>query len=154
MTRPGVSGLAGALAVELFVSILQHSLRELAPAETDPESTVTGSQLGIVPHSIRGFISHYSTLLPAVEAFSSCVACSEKVTPSGNFTNINSGLRLGNSSVFYSQVISKYRETGFDFVLKALESKTYLEDLCGLTELQNEPLIEEIFEFSESESDE
>ncbi|KAK6639805.1 hypothetical protein RUM43_008080 [Polyplax serrata] len=129
VTRPGVSGLAGALAVELFVSILQHSLRELAPAETDPESTATGSQLGIVPHSIRGFISHYSTLLPAVEAFSSCVACSEKV-------------------------ISKYRETGFDFVLKALESKAYLEDLCGLTELQNEPLIEEILEFSESESDE
>lgn len=71
--------MAGALAVELLASILQHPLGGLAPAETDPESTETGSELGMVPHSIRGFISHYQIVLPAVESFLSCVACSDKV---------------------------------------------------------------------------
>lgn len=71
--------MAGALAVELFVSILQHPLKGLAAAESDQDSTETSSLLGIIPHSIRGFISHYQTVLPATEAFTSCVACSEKV---------------------------------------------------------------------------
>lgn len=74
-----MSNIAGALAVELFVSILQHPLKGLAPAENDQDNTETISLLGIIPHSIRGFISHYQTVLPATEAFTSCVACSEKV---------------------------------------------------------------------------
>lgn len=79
VTRPGVSNIAGALAVELFVSILQHPLKGLAPAESDQDATETSSLLGIIPHSIRGFISNYQAVLPATEAFSSCVACSDKV---------------------------------------------------------------------------
>ena len=79
VTRPGVSNIAGALAVELFVSILQHPLGGLAPADTNSEKTEYDGVLGMIPHSIRGFLSHYQTVLPAVEAFNSCVACSEKV---------------------------------------------------------------------------
>lgn len=129
VTRPGVSNMAGALAVELFVSILQHPLKGLAPAESDQDSTETSSLLGIIPHSIRGFISHYQTVLPATEAFTSCVACSEKV-------------------------ITEYIKDGFNFIMKALESKEYLEDLTGLTILHDESLMSEILEYSGSESEE
>ena len=41
-----------------------------------PEAT---SCLGIVPHTIRGFLGRYSTVLPTGEAFSQCVACSPTV---------------------------------------------------------------------------
>ena len=64
MTRPGVSMIASALAVELMVSILQHPLHGCAPAVTetsedgdddDGESTEGQSCLGSVPHQVRPF---------------------------------------------------------------------------------------------------
>ncbi len=44
--------------------------------ESIPEAL---SCLGIVPHTIRGFLGRYSTVLPTGEAFSQCVACSSTV---------------------------------------------------------------------------
>jgi ubiquitin-like modifier-activating enzyme ATG7 len=44
--------------------------------ESHPEAL---SCLGIVPHTIRGFLGRYSTVLPTGEAFSQCVACSSIV---------------------------------------------------------------------------
>ena len=67
--------------------------------------------LGLVPHSIRGFLSTFDNLLIRGPAFDSCSACSEKV-------------------------IQAYEENGWEFVKKALGDKKYLEDLSGLTEVQ------------------
>lgn len=53
--------------------------------------------------------------------------------------------------MFYFQVIDRYEKESFDFILKSLESKQYLEELCGLTELQNEDLIAEVLEYSDSD---
>lgn len=36
------------------------------------------------------------------------------------------------------QVLSKYRNEGFDFLLKAFNSPNYLEDLTGLSQLYAE----------------
>ena len=59
VTRPGVSMIASALAVELLVSVLQHPKRGCAYAqavadddEDEDESREAGSCLGIIPHQV------------------------------------------------------------------------------------------------------
>lgn len=72
VTRPGVAPIASALAVELFISILQHPLRHLAPANSC-------SNFGEVPHQIRGFLHDYSQKRLSCPSFKHCSACSETV---------------------------------------------------------------------------
>ncbi|XP_005180237.1 ubiquitin-like modifier-activating enzyme ATG7 [Musca domestica] len=137
VTRPGVSNIAASYAVELLVSLLQHPLREMAPAYyamTTSSSGATSSQqtynkipegiLGIIPHSIRGMLSSFENILPATQKFVQCIACSEKV-------------------------LSEYRLHGNGFLFKVFESAKFLEDLTGISdykELQNE-----IIDFNDSD---
>jgi hypothetical protein len=81
VTRPGLSMIASALAVELFVSVLQHPAGAQAPADSTPESvaTSTPTPLGLIPHQVRGFLTHYSNLLLVGQAYDKCTACSETV---------------------------------------------------------------------------
>ncbi|SAM04586.1 hypothetical protein [Absidia glauca] len=62
VTRPGLSAIAAALAVELMVSLLQHKDGIHAQADT---ATVTsgGSMLGLVPHQIRGFLAQFNNMM-------------------------------------------------------------------------------------------
>lgn len=103
VTRPGVSNVASALAVELFMSVLQH--REKGCAGSSEETV-----LGILPHSIRGFISHFTHILPSTVSFSQCIACSPIIEKS-------------------------YSENKREFLDNVFKSTKYLEDLTGLTEL-------------------
>ncbi|CAF1015529.1 unnamed protein product [Adineta ricciae] len=130
VTRPGISMMASALSVELLVSILQHPLRGQCPAliradleESVPEAV---SCLGIVPHTIRGFLGRYSTVLPTGEAFSQCVACSPIVRQA-------------------------FQENGFSFLMKVFNELNYLEDLTGLRAMQLATDISEIIELSDDE---
>lgn len=55
VSRPGMSYIASALAVELLVSVLQHPDKGRAPGELgfdDDRVTEHGSPLGIVPHQV------------------------------------------------------------------------------------------------------
>jgi len=70
VTRPGVSSIAGALAVELFVSYVQLKNDVLANANCC---------LGLIPHSIRGHLSDFEQTIPFSPSFSQCIACSEIV---------------------------------------------------------------------------
>ncbi|KAF4525803.1 hypothetical protein B566_EDAN009911 [Ephemera danica] len=82
VVRPGVAQVAAALAVELLVSLLQHADRGGAPASTDAEQTSAGScPLGIIPHSIRGYLAQFQLVLPACHAFPKCAACSATESP-------------------------------------------------------------------------
>lgn len=72
VTRPGASGVAASLAVELAVSCLAHPLGPLAPPGSE-------SVLGQVPHTIRGWLNDYSQMIPTGPAFSQCTACSREV---------------------------------------------------------------------------
>ncbi|KAG5877148.1 hypothetical protein JTB14_035918 [Gonioctena quinquepunctata] len=105
VTRPGVSQIAGALAVELLVSLLQHKEGVFAPAYYSTSQAVSNedlndvnpSVLGLVPHSIRGFLSSYEQFLPATQKYKNCVACSE-------------------------MVVKEYKKRGIDFLLQVLNS--------------------------------
>eukprot|EP00088_Acartia_fossae_P058102 TRINITY_DN6790_c0_g2_i2.p1 TRINITY_DN6790_c0_g2~~TRINITY_DN6790_c0_g2_i2.p1 ORF type:complete len:722 (+),score=145.40 TRINITY_DN6790_c0_g2_i2:45-2168(+) len=121
VTRPGVSAIAAALAVELAVTCLQHPDRGGAPcctnsgggnksSDTADVSTATESVLGLVPHSIRGSIHTYTQYLPATPAFPQCTACSPSV-------------------------LQAYASQGFELVKLVGENPKYLEDLTGLTNL-------------------
>ncbi|XP_055715458.1 ubiquitin-like modifier-activating enzyme ATG7 [Phlebotomus papatasi] len=132
VTRPAVSNIAGSLAVELMTTLLQHELREFAPAyivassaqRTEAEALPEGI-LGILPHSIRGVISSFEQILPATENFSQCIACSHKI-------------------------LEEYSKRKVDFILDALNTSKYLEDLTGITEMMKES-HEDIIECADSD---
>ncbi|CAF4845561.1 unnamed protein product, partial [Rotaria sp. Silwood1] len=91
--------------------------------ESVPESV---SCLGIVPHTIRSFLSRYSTVLPTGEAFSQCVACSPIVRKA-------------------------FEDDGFSFLLKVFNDLNYLENLTGLRAMQLAADLHEIIELSDDE---
>lgn len=121
VTRPGVASIAAALAVELFVSILQHHSKGVADVKAD-------TILGILPHSIRGFLFDYTQMLPATPAFENCIACSPKV-------------------------VKEYQKHGREFLKKVYESTTYLEEISGISQLLMAKEIEEVLVLGSDEDD-
>ncbi|KAL4717396.1 hypothetical protein ACJJTC_017283 [Scirpophaga incertulas] len=117
VTRPGVAAVAGALAVEMLVALLQHPKGIDAPSIYNPTDNAecelvpeTQSILGAVPHSIRGFLHSHQTVLPTCTKFKQCIACS-------------------------TVVVNKYKQDGIEFLFKVFNSGTYLEEITGLSEL-------------------
>ncbi|KAJ1018159.1 hypothetical protein NDA16_005025 [Ustilago loliicola] len=123
VTRPGLAAIAGASAVELMVSVLQHDLGLYAPA-TAGESSRQGVEdaqaianattvLGIVPHQLRGFLAQFNTLRVVGQAYDRCTGCS-------------------------ASVIEAYRSSGFEMLLRAFNEDKYLEQLTGLDKMYEE----------------
>jgi ubiquitin-like modifier-activating enzyme ATG7 len=116
VTRPGVSNISGAIAVELLVSLVQHEKGNAAPAYYQmtnkiEEATIPEGILGVLPHSVRGYLSAFQQILPATERFSQCIACSEKV-------------------------LDAYKEHGDDFLMKVFDSTDYLEGVTGIDKMK------------------
>jgi len=113
VTRPGIAAIASALLVELLVSLLQHPLKAAAPAPPTASAprNPANHPLGLVPHSIRGFLSTFNNMLIHGPNYDCCSACSDKV-------------------------VDAYQEGGWAFVKKAMNEKGYVEELSGLAEVQ------------------
>jgi ubiquitin-like modifier-activating enzyme ATG7 len=130
VSRPGLSMIASALAVELLISVLVHPLGPLAPADTSSHdehlSAKSTSPLGVVPHQIRGFLSRFHNMMPASAAFDQCTACSPAV-------------------------LEAFESGGFDFLLNVFNQPSYLEDLTGLSQLQTETMDSEMWNLSDIE---
>ncbi|NWH35939.1 ATG7 enzyme, partial [Chloropsis hardwickii] len=121
VSRPGLAMVAGALAVELMVSVLQHPEGGYAVASSsDDRMNEPPTSLGLVPHQIRGFLSRFDNVLPVSLAFDKCTACSAKV-------------------------LDQYEREGFNFLAKVFNSShSFLEDLTGLTLLHQETQAAEV----------
>uniref|UniRef100_A0A8C0GNL7 Ubiquitin-like modifier-activating enzyme ATG7 n=1 Tax=Chelonoidis abingdonii TaxID=106734 RepID=A0A8C0GNL7_CHEAB len=125
VSRPGLAMIAGALAVELMASVLQHPEGGYAVASSsDDRMNEPPTSLGLVPHQIRGFLSRFDNVLPVSLAFDKCTACSPKV-------------------------LDQYEREGFNFLAKVFNSShSFLEDLTGLTLLHQETQDAEVRKYT------
>lgn len=108
VTRPGLAGWAGMLAVELLVNLLHHPDHQRAPC-TEPSDSLMGS----VPHQIRGSLREFDLIKMQGKNYSQCIACS-------------------------SIVLNEYKIRGMEFLHNCFLHPTSLEKLTGLDLLQQE----------------
>lgn len=112
VSRPGVSMMVSALAVELLVSVLTSKEGPLTPAPIQPqEEDYDASDLGLVPHTIRGNMSRFEIYMPTSLAFVKCAGCS-------------------------LSVINAYKLSGTQFLERVFDDPNYLEELAGLKDIQ------------------
>lgn len=74
---------------------------------------VAKSKFGEVPHQIRGFLHNFNQSKFTTPAYKHCSACSDTV-------------------------IGAYKSDGWDFIKQCLDSTEYLEEVCGLKQVQEE----------------
>lgn len=115
VTRPGLAPIAASMGVEVMVNCLHHPMGFFAPAESSQNLNESPDHpLGIVPHQLRGYLSHFSTVPLVSQAFDKCTACSLAVT-------------------------NAFEQDKLDFVVKALQDpETTLEGISGLSQLKKE----------------
>jgi ubiquitin-like modifier-activating enzyme ATG7 len=112
VTRPGLAPIASAIAVELMVSLLHHPLVQHAPADGPvPANEPVSRDLGILPHQIRGFLTHFQNLILHGRAFEHCTACSKPI-------------------------IEAYKQNGDQFILDAINVANLLEKVSGLEKMK------------------
>ena len=126
VTRPGVSYQAGAFAVEVMASILQHEKGTMASASI--KSNGDEGPLGPTVHSIRGSISSFQISKPTTQRFTQCTACSKNV-------------------------LEAFKENGFELLLKISKDAKYLEKLTGLDQLMDDSNFDDVIACSDSEDD-
>jgi ubiquitin-like modifier-activating enzyme ATG7 len=69
--------------------------------------------MGLLPHQIRGYLTHYNNLVLTGHAYSKCTACS-------------------------ATVLDAYARDGYAFLRQVFNNPSFLEDLTGLTALHKE----------------
>ncbi|KAN0032972.1 hypothetical protein ACTA71_011179 [Dictyostelium dimigraforme] len=113
VTRPGLSMMASSIAVELLISTIHHPYGGRAKGETETDVYVQGSTpLGIIPHQLRGFISHYQTLPLFSNPYKHCTACSD-------------------------YIVNEYISKGYDFIIDVMNDSSILTKVCGIDDLKN-----------------
>ena len=89
------------------------------PANQSSESSVPDESsastfthpLGMLPHTIRGFLSNFANVPFVGRPYDCCSACSQRI-------------------------LNAYEEDGWEFVKRAIGEKDYVEELSGLAEVQ------------------
>lgn len=68
--------MTASIATELYISLLQHPLRNLAPA---PNSSTADPTFGATPHQIRGHLSSWEQHCLTGMASGYCAGCGDRV---------------------------------------------------------------------------
>eukprot|EP00601_Ochromonadales_sp_CCMP2298_P017199 CAMPEP_0173235138 /NCGR_PEP_ID=MMETSP1142-20121109/10663_1 /TAXON_ID=483371 /ORGANISM="non described non described, Strain CCMP2298" /LENGTH=641 /DNA_ID=CAMNT_0014165353 /DNA_START=168 /DNA_END=2094 /DNA_ORIENTATION=+ len=121
VTRPGLSFIAAALAVEMMVALFNPQAREVGEGEGEGEGddTPDGDHAGLeVPHQIRGSLAGFTQMTPYSPAFSNCTACSKQVVDA---------FQHGVGQI----------EPGFNFIQHVCADSSVLESVSGIAELMD-----------------
>jgi len=124
VTRPGVSGLASNVAVELVAGLVQHSQGFSAPHSVGSGS----SPLGAVPHQIRGYLAEFRLAPNETEPFPKCICCSPAV-------------------------LDRYEAEGMAFVERIITDSSELERVSGLQDMKAAVREDEVMNFDEFDED-
>lgn len=123
VTRPGLAPIASAMAAEMMVALLHHpdgsgALAPIASSNFSPTmshdvASSSRTELGVIPHQIRGSLVSYTMMTPTVPAFCHCTACS-------------------------ALVVNAYSKDKMELVEQACRSVdgSFLEALSGLTKFR------------------
>jgi ubiquitin-like modifier-activating enzyme ATG7 len=126
ITRPGLSPIASAIAVEILASIYNHPLKFLAPAydenNTDAENEKCQTVVSVIPQQIRGEMRCYSNTIMNGCQFDKCVACSD--------------------------IMKKcFEQDKYDFIIRCINEHGFIQKTCGLDNIGTCEMIE--FDFDE-----
>lgn len=114
VTRPAVSSIASAIAVELVAEVYQRPDGFCCPAYRESGSADSDAgkcRLGVIPQQIRGSVFSHTTHHLCGERNPFCTACSDKL-------------------------LDAYRSGGADFLLRCVNAPLYIEEVCGVQELK------------------
>ena len=132
VTRPGLSFIAAAQAVELMVALLMKTQRTgssgsnsrgssgggrnpgdgIKQSHDDSDEIDDSNDDGAVPHQIRGSLAGFTQMSLMTPAFSCCTACSPAV-------------------------VAEFQRRGFDFLRQVCESPSVLEEISGVQRLND-----------------
>ncbi|GET85996.1 ubiquitin activating E1 enzyme, putative [Leishmania tarentolae] len=114
VTRPAVSSIASAIAVELLAELYQHpsgfrcpAYREVATSESDQGRC----RLGVIPQQIRGSVFSHTMHHLCGERNPFCTACSDPL-------------------------LRAYTEEGTEFLLRCVNNPSLIEEVCGVKALK------------------
>ncbi|CAM9198000.1 unnamed protein product, partial [Ectocarpus fasciculatus] len=130
VTRPGLALIAGGLASELTVALMNspHKLHHPLPAFRRAGDTDFAENSDEIPHQIRGSLNNFTQACPVTPSFAHCTACS-------------------------GPVVEAFKTSGYDFVRSVCTDSSVLERISGITAL-NETISDELLASMEMDSDE
>lgn len=114
VTRPGLSFTSSAYASELYISMIHHPMEHRVWADEDP-SKLEQTDLGKLPHHLRGCMSEFEVSIFYGRAFEQCVACSKLVLDAYNNQREEFMMQVLNDPSYI------HRVTGLDVELKKME---------------------------------
>lgn len=106
VTKPGLSFISAAYAAELYISLLHHPEGHHVRANEDHTKLET-TDLGKLPHHLRGNLGDFETSIFYGRAFDQCVACSKFV-------------------------LDKYLEDRDEFMLQVINDPSFIHQVTGL----------------------
>lgn len=120
VTRPGLSGIVGGLAVEMAVQIVQAEVQD--ELEEGKSKSPGDSE---IPHQIRGSLRDWSQTCQTVPRFDKCIACGSGVVDSF----------LGEDAPAGGDAPSSVMGSGIDFITGVCRNPQALPIISGLSDL-------------------
>nr|CCC94164.1 putative ubiquitin activating E1 enzyme [Trypanosoma congolense IL3000] len=132
VTRPGLSAIASATAVELLAQLYNHPLGFACPPyvednrprtqESDGDCDSLRSRavcpLGRIPQQIRGNIAHHQVYTLHGYRYELCTACSDAI-------------------------VHQYKENGSRFVVRCVNEPMYIEEVSGVKAFKESCIIDD-----------